>query len=66
MGKLTPEEIRESDVEYVVPDGTELPEKVRKTLEHFSGLRVQNKLGVTGTRYVIPAYLAREWLEQFT
>lgn len=65
MKKLTPDELRERDVEYIVPDGTRLPDEVRKTLRLYNGTRVQNPLGIQGTRYTIPAYLAREWIRRF-
>jgi len=49
-----------------VPDGLELPREVRSTLTHYIGVRVTNrKTGESGTKYVIPAYLMREWLEKY-
>lgn len=64
--RITEEEMREPDVEYIVPDGLELPREVRSTLTHYIGVRVTNrKTGESGTKYVIPAYLMREWLEKY-
>lgn len=64
--RITEEEMREPDVEYTVPDGLELPHEVRVTLTHYIGRRVTNKeTGEGGTKYVIPAYLMREWLEKY-
>jgi hypothetical protein len=58
--------MREPDVEYIVPDGLELPREVRSTLTHYIGVRVTNrKTGESGTKFVIPAYLMREWLEKY-
>jgi len=62
--RITDEEMREPDVEYIVPDGLELPHEVRATLEFYVGKRVRNKK-TSGTKYRIPAYLMREWLEKY-
>lgn len=64
--RITEEEMREPDVEYIVPDGLELPREVRSALTHYIGVRVTNgKTGQSGTKYIIPAYLMREWLEKY-
>lgn len=66
MKKLTDEELREPDVEYIVPDGTELPDEIRQILRLYIGKTVVNRTnGQRGTRYSIPAYLAREWLSEY-
>ena len=65
MRRITDAELQESDVEYIVPDGTKLPGKVMQYLEFCTGTRVINsETGQRGTRYVIPAYMMREWLER--
>lgn len=54
------------EVEYVVPDGTQLPNEICMVLELYIGTRVQNSsTGEKGTRYYIPMYLAQEWLAKF-
>lgn len=64
--RITDEEMREPDVEYVVPDGLKLPREVRSALTHYIGRRVTNKeTGEGGTKYRIPAYLMCEWLEKY-
>jgi hypothetical protein len=66
MKQLTPDEITEPSVEYIVHSRIRLPDEVRQTLEHFVGVPVRNSTtGETGTRYSIPAYLAREWLKKY-
>lgn len=62
MKKLTPKEMRE--VEYIVPDGTNLPEEIIKTLDLYIGVRVTNGIQ-KGTKYTIPVYLMREWLSKY-
>jgi len=59
-------EMQEPDVDYILPDGREIPTGLRKELEHRVGVRVHNaQTGETGTRYRIPAYLMRDWLQEF-
>ena len=63
MRKLTLGEIREPRVQYVVPEGTVLPDEVRSYLEFCIGTPVKNSAtGQRGTRYIIPGYMMREWL----
>jgi len=53
-------------VEYFVPEGTELPDKVRATLRSYIGMPVVNsRTGQRGTRYDIPIYLMQMWLERY-
>jgi hypothetical protein len=65
MKKLTEAELSEPLVEYIVPDGTPLPEEITKTLELYIGKRVTNGR-TNGTKYNIPAYLMREWLAKYS
>lgn len=64
MKKLTKVELSEPPVEYIVPDGTQLPDEIANTLELYIGQRVTNG-NTDGTRYNIPAYLMREWLAKY-
>jgi len=64
--QITVEEMQESDVDYILPDGMAIPRGLRKELEHRVGVRVHNaQTGETGTKYRIPAYLMRDWLTEF-
>ena len=55
-----------SEVEYIVPDGTVLPDDVRDELRHYQSVRVKNTAtGQAGYRYRIPRYLMTQWLGRF-
>jgi len=59
-------EMQAPDVDYILPDGREIPDGLRKELEHFQGVRVQNTVtGKWGTRYRVPAHRAYDWLKEF-
>lgn len=63
MRTITTQEMAEPNVEYIVPDGLELPEKVTKYLAFCIYTPVTNTTtGQRGRRYCIPAYMMREWL----
>lgn len=64
--KLTDEQLREPDVTIYIPDGLEVPYWVGKTLEHYTGASVNEaKTGKPFTKYTLPAYLVRQWLEEY-
>lgn len=64
--QISTAEMREQDIDYIVPDGMKIPTGLRKELEHRVGVRVHNaQTGETGTKYRIPAYLMRDWLQEF-
>ena len=64
--QVTVEEMQAPDVDYILPDGREIPDGLRKELEHRIGKRVRNtETEQTGTLYQIPAYLMRDWLQEF-
>ena len=64
--EVTVEEMQAPDVDYILPDGREIPDGLRKELEHFRGVRVQNTAtGEWGTRYRVPAHRAYDWLREF-
>jgi len=66
MKRLTVQELIEPPIEYVVPDGTQLPDEIRYILRLYTGVSVTNtKTGQTGTRYIIPQHLMREWLAKY-
>lgn len=55
MRKLTPAELAEPDVELTIPYTLALPKEIWLMLEGYIGY-----LTPTGTRFTIPAYLARD------
>jgi hypothetical protein len=66
MRKLTNEELRTPNVEYLVPDGTPLPDEIRVILKHYIGEPLYNtRTKRFYTRYSIPAYLAHDWLTRY-
>jgi len=66
MRQLTAEELAEGDMEFYVSEDTVLPEDVREMLRFYTGIQVTNtRTGERATRYRIPTYLAREWMERY-